>query len=173
MFSSFIFTYRNCICVYLECLTDIFCKPRWQQLTIDIEEIQHPSLQRLLCFPLAMFHLNSKIYIFFKSCTRKVIGKYRHAWCLSNNLAKILTVKVIFLFVKKCTFKNHYNAYCLEYEYIYIPNLHWFSALMVPTQWQEPFEHTAPVYPPHSPRVKQRSPSSASANLNNKRLTCF
>lgn len=44
---------------------------------------------------------------------------------------------------------------------------------MVPTQWQEPFLHTAPVYPPHSPRVKQRSPSSASANLNNRRLTCF
>lgn len=114
------------------------------------------------------------IYIFFKSCTRSVIGIYRQAWCLSNNLAKILTVKVIFLFVKKkCTFKYHYNAYCLEYEYIYIPNLHWFSALMVPTQWQEPFEHTAPEYPPHSPRVKQRSPSSASANLNNRRLTCF
>lgn len=101
LLSLFIFSYRSCMCVYLECLTHIFCKPRWQQLTIDIEEIQHPSLQRLLCFPLAMFHLNSKIYIFFKSCTRKVIGKYRHAWCLSNNLAKILTVKVIFLFVKK------------------------------------------------------------------------
>lgn len=76
MFSLFIFTYRNCICVYLECLTHIFCKPRWQQLTIDIEEIQHPSLQRLLCFPLAMFHLNSKVYIYILNHVQEVSLEY-------------------------------------------------------------------------------------------------
>lgn len=38
------------------------------------------------------------IYIYiFKSCTRSVIGIYRHACCLSINIAKILTVNVIFL----------------------------------------------------------------------------
>lgn len=59
---NFSFKKNICICVYLEYLTYIFCKSRRQQLKIDIEGIQHPALRRLLCFPLSMLHLNSKVY---------------------------------------------------------------------------------------------------------------